>query len=267
MKEDIAENTEAISGVAGRMYTAEGKITALEGAVATKVEKEAYDAKVEALEAADTAIKGRLDVLEAIDHDAYKAADTALKNELNGEIAKKADVSVVEALDAAYKAADTALDGRIAAVEALMGDGDGSVADQIADVKAELQEELAAAIAEAKDDASSKDAVVLVETQKGIDAVQAAVDTHTGNGDIHVTAAQKTSWTTAAGKAHEHSNLETLEGITTAKITEWDKVSGKAEQTALQAEIERAMAAEKANADAIAAFVEVSEQEILDLFK
>ena len=126
--------------------------------------------------------------------------------------------------------------------------------------------ELATAIEEAKTDASNKDAVVLAEAQKGIGAVKATLDTHTGNGDIHVTAEQKTTWTTAAGKAHKHSNLETLEGITSAKITEWDKVSGKAEQTALQAEIERATAAEQANAAAIAAFVEVSEQEINDLF-
>lgn len=43
-------------------------------------------------------------------------------------------------------------------------------------------------------------------------------------------------------------------------------IAGKAEQTALQAEIDRAKAAEKANADAIAAFVECSAEEINALF-
>ena len=61
MKEDIAENAEAIAAEAKRAGEAE------------------------------TALSGRLDILEAIDHDAYVEADTALKNELNGEIAKKVD--------------------------------------------------------------------------------------------------------------------------------------------------------------------------------
>ncbi len=265
MKEDIAENASAIEGVAGRMTTAEGKITAVEGAVATKVEQSAYDAKVEALEGADTAMAGRLDKLEAIDHDAYIAADTALKNELNGEIAKKADASVVEAMDAAYKAADTELSGRIDAVEALMGDGEGSVADQIADVKAELQEEMATSIEDAKTDASNKDAVVLAEAQKATAAVQTALDTHTGNADIHVTAEQKTTWTTAAGKAHEHSNLSVLEGVTTAKITAWDAAEGNAKtyadglNTAMNTRVETLETWHNN-------FTEVSEEEINALF-
>lgn len=49
--------------------------------------------------AAEGVLSGRLDILEAIDHDAYVAADTALKTEitttLNAEIAKKADAATV----------------------------------------------------------------------------------------------------------------------------------------------------------------------------
>lgn len=197
MKEDISKNAEAIDGVAGRVTTAEGKITTVEGAVATKVEQSVYDAKVKALEDADTALSGRLDTLAAINHEAYVAADTALKNELTAEIGKKADASTVSDMDAAYKAADTALSGRLDAVEALMGDGDGSVADQIADVKAELQGEMATAIEGAKTDASNKDAVVLAEAQKATAAVQTAIDAHTANADIHVTSADKTKWNAA----------------------------------------------------------------------
>ena len=76
-----------------------------------------------AYKAADTAIQGRLDVLEAIDHEAYKAADTALENKLNTEIAKKADAETVN--------------GRLEAIETQLGDGEGSVSDQIADAKQE----------------------------------------------------------------------------------------------------------------------------------
>ena len=76
-----------------------------------------------AYKAADTAIQGRLDVLEAIDHEAYKAADTALENKLNAEIAKKADAETVN--------------GRLEAIETQLGDGEGSISDQIADAKQE----------------------------------------------------------------------------------------------------------------------------------
>lgn len=265
MKEDIAENAEAIEGVAGRVTTAEGKITTLEGAVATKVEQSAYDTKVAELADADSALSGRLDTLEAIDHDAYVAADATLKSELEGKINAKADASVVNDLDAAYKAADTELSGRIAAVEAQLGDGEGSVTDLIDEAKAEVLGELDTAIAEAKEDASNKDAVVLAEAQKGITAVQTALDTHTGNGDIHVTADQKTTWTTAAGKAHEHSNLSVLEGITAAKVTAWDAAEGNAKtyadglNTAMDT---RVVALETWHNN----FTEVSEEEINNLF-
>lgn len=194
--------------------------------------KEDIAAEVKRAGEAETALSGRLDTLEAIDHDAYVAADTALKTELTTEIGKKADAtaltSAVEALDgdiAELREADEGIIERVAAVEALMGDGDGSVADQIADVKAELQQELATAIEGAKTDASNKDAVVLAEAQNATAAVQSALDTHTGNGDIHVTAADKVKWNAAAdvtSMAHQHSNYEVLEGITSAKVTAWD---------------------------------------------
>ena len=71
MKEDIAENATAIEGVAGRMATAEGKITTLEGEmdtvqadVAKKVDQEAYNTKIAALESADTTISGKVTALE-----------------------------------------------------------------------------------------------------------------------------------------------------------------------------------------------------------
>lgn len=41
----------------------------------------------------------------------------------------------IAAMDAAYKAADEAIDGRLDVIEAALGEGEGSVADQIADAK------------------------------------------------------------------------------------------------------------------------------------
>lgn len=64
MKEDIADNAAAIEGVAGRMTTAEGKITAVEGAVATKAEKTYVDEQIEALQGVDTGLGNRITALE-----------------------------------------------------------------------------------------------------------------------------------------------------------------------------------------------------------
>lgn len=88
MQEDIADNAEAISGVAGRMDTAEGKITAVEGAVATKAEKTYVDDAVESLQGEDTAIKGRLDNLEAAIGE-------------SGSVAEDIEVAKQEAIDTA----------------------------------------------------------------------------------------------------------------------------------------------------------------------
>ena len=49
----------------GKVETLEGEMDAVQGAVATKVEQEAYNTKVAELEGEDTAIKGRLDDIEA----------------------------------------------------------------------------------------------------------------------------------------------------------------------------------------------------------
>ncbi len=57
----------------------------------------AISAMDEAYKAADTAIKGRLDVLEAIDHDAYIAADTALETALKADSKSKADAAEANA--------------------------------------------------------------------------------------------------------------------------------------------------------------------------
>lgn len=57
--------------------------------------KDDIAAEVERATGAESVLSGRLDVLEAIDHDAYIAADTALKTELEAEIEKKADAETV----------------------------------------------------------------------------------------------------------------------------------------------------------------------------
>lgn len=75
MQEDISENATAIAGVAGRMDTAEGKITAVEGAVATKAEKTYVDEQVQALQGVDTGLDNRLKAVEAAVGESGSVAD------------------------------------------------------------------------------------------------------------------------------------------------------------------------------------------------
>ena len=149
------------------------RVGALEGKVDVDKVSEAIDADVKVetdrATAAESALSGRIDTLEAIDHTAYVAADTALKTELNAEIAKKADSSTVTAMDEAYKAADTALSGRIKDLE----DNKSGYATtgEVATAKSE-------AIAAAETKAAELDAALKTELQKEIDDdVKALADT------------------------------------------------------------------------------------------
>lgn len=96
MQGDIAQNASDISGVAGRMTTAEGNITTLQGDVAKKVDQTAYDAKIAALEGADSGLDSRLQAVEA------KFGDGEGNVEAQIEAAKTAAISAAAA-DAASK--------------------------------------------------------------------------------------------------------------------------------------------------------------------
>lgn len=195
--------------------------------------KDDIAAEVKRAGEAEAALSGRLDTLEAIDHAAYVAADTALKNELNGEIAKKADASALETAVSTLEGADSALSGRIATLEGKFGGAEGSVEDLISDAKDE-------AIAAAAEDAASKAAAAETAAKGHADSLNTAMNTrvealeaidhgHSNKAELDLIATgDKAKWDEAAGKAHEHSNLTVLEGITAAKVSAWDAAEGNA---------------------------------------
>lgn len=124
IKEDIADNTAAIEGVAGRMTTAEGKITAVEGAVATKAEKTYVDEAVEALQGEDTAIKGRLNALEgAIGESGSVAEDIEEAKNAAIEVAASDATTKANTAESNAKAhadgLNTAMNTRVEALEAV----------------------------------------------------------------------------------------------------------------------------------------------------
>ena len=216
MQKDISDNASAIDGVAGRMTTAEGKITAVEGAVATKAEQSALDKAVEDLEGVDAGLAERIEALEGAVGE-------------SGSVAQDIADAKQEAIDAA------ALD---------------------ATTKANTAESNAKGHADSLNTAMN----TRVEALEAVDhehANKALLDTYTQT---------EADLADAVAKKHTHSNLAVLEGITADKVTSWDKVTGKAEQTALQAEIDRATAAEQALGARIDEFVECSQEDINNLF-
>lgn len=145
-------------------------------------------------------------------------------------------------------------DARVEAVAGVQADADKGIED-------------AAAALQAAQDASAHADELNGAMDTRMQAVEGKAHEHANKAELDLIATgDKAKWDAAAAIAHEHANKTVLDGISAEKVTAWDKVSEKADQTALQAEIERAQAAEKANADAIALFVEVSEEEINGLF-
>lgn len=246
----------------------------------------------------------------ATNHD-FAAADATLKEELNGEIAKKADKTTVEGIDGrlttaegkittvegkvstlegqmttvngavATKAektyvdeeltklanADTGLSGRIEALEAKHGDGEGTVESLIATAKQE-------AIDTAAGDATSK-ANAAESAAKGhadslntamnarVEALEAIDHKHANKAELDLIASgDKAKWDAAAGKAHEHSNKGVIDGITAENITTWNTVTSKAAQADLTAVSDRVGVLETWHNN----FTEVSEAEINALF-
>lgn len=122
MQKGISDNKTAVEGVTGRMDTAEGKITAVEGAVATKVEKSAYDEKVSALENADSGLDTRLKAVEGAvgSTGSVTTAIEAAKNEAIETAATDASTKADKALADAKAHANglnSAMDTRVSAVE------------------------------------------------------------------------------------------------------------------------------------------------------
>lgn len=207
---------------------------------------------------------------EEIDADVKVVADDLA--ELDGVVAglgnTKADKTYVDEQVQALQGVDTGLDNRLKAVEAQLGDGEGSVADLIADAKAE-------AIAAAASDAASKDEAVLAAAKKYADDEDAKIEArldaveaiehhnHANKAELDLIASgDKAKWDAAAAIAHEHGNKTVLDGITAENVGTWNTVTSKAAQADLTAVGDRVTAIETWHSN----FVEVSEEEINGLF-
>ncbi len=222
MQGDIADNTEAIAGVAGRMDTAEGKITAVEGAVATKAEKSYVDEQVGALQGVDTGLGNRI---------------TALENKFGGADGSVEDMiadAKQEAVDAAATAADTKDEAVLAAAKKYADDEDAKI-----EARVDALETASGTHALASDLNTLAGRVTTAEgeidtLQSEMDAVEAkAAANESAIGTLTTTvgtkAAQADLEAAVARIAANEGSIETLNGT----------VADKAEQDDLDAAVER----------------------------
>ena len=256
MKEDIAENADAIA----------------ENAEAIAANAKAVEDEAKAREEADEALGGRVAVLEAINHEAYVAADTALENKLNGEIAKKADASALTQALEAQAQKDSAQDGKIAALEAkFTGEGE-TVEDMIATAK---QEAIDAAAGDATQKANDAKAAAEAAAKTYADGLNTAMDTRVdaleAASATHALAADLTALdgrvTTAEGEIDTlQSEMDAVEALAAANDAAHkanaQAIALKADKTALEAVSGRVTTLEAWHSN----FVECSQEDINGLF-
>lgn len=209
---------------------------------------------------------------EAIDAEAERAKGEEAKNAQAAADALSAAQTAQSNVEAeAERAAgvEGGLDSRLQTVEAKFGDGEGTVADMIADAKQE-------AIDTAASDATTK-ANTAETNAKGyadglntamngrVEALEAIDHDHSNKALLDSYTQTEANLADAVAKKHEHSNLSVLETVTSAKITAWDAAEGNAKNYAdgLNATMSGRM-------DAVELWqtnmVEVSEAEINALF-
>lgn len=218
-----------------RIATLEGQITGLSGAMHFEGVKAEIPADVSGYEAGDVIIVGEKE---------YVFNGTAFVE--FGDVSAEGD--------------------RIAALETTVGkvaEGESeatglvkSVADNASAIAAEKsraetrEAELDAAditnLQAAKDYADGK----ITALNIGDYAKKADLDTHTSNTDIHITAAERTKWNDAEGKAHTHTNKALLDTYTQTEEDLADAVSKK-HSHANAAELAKIADGDKAKWDAM----------------
>ena len=264
MVKDIAANKKAIEDHVATNHDFAGADAALKDELTTEINKKADATVVEGIDGRVTIVEGKVSTLEG-EMDAVEGRLDVVE----GAVATKVEQSAYNEKIAALEGVDSGLDTRLQAIEAkFTGDGDGSVADQIADAKqaaidsaaADATEKANKAFEDAKKYADEEDAKI----ESRVDALETASATHALASDL----------TTLAGR------VETAEGEIDTLQTEMDAVEALAASNktaheanaaaialkASQADLEAAVARIDANEAAIASFVEVTAEEIDALF-
>lgn len=260
----IKTNADNITNLSGRADAVDGKVATLVGEDAGKSARAIANEEL-TKQLIPKGAKESLDTLQEIaawiqnhpdDASAMNAAIAALKTKV-GDIPEGATSTTVvayikELVDAEKvraTGAESGLDTRVNAVEAKLGDGEGSVSKQIeAAVKVETDARVAAdsaldgkittakaaadkaqgdvnALKTSKADQTALDAVAgRVTTVEGkVKTLEGASHTH-ANMDVlnGITAGDVANWNSAHAKEHAHANKAVLDAISETKVSAWD---------------------------------------------
>ena len=147
-------------------------------------------------------------------------------------LAKKAEQSALTAEITARTDADTALDARLDAVEGKLGDGEGSVSNQIATAK---QQAIDAAAADATtkankalDDAKSYADGLNTAMDTRVDALETDAHTHANKALLDTYDQTNENIKDAVAKKHSHANADVIDGITAEDVAAWDAAESNA---------------------------------------
>lgn len=266
----IKTNADNITALTGRADAVEGKVSTLVGDDAGKSARTIANEEL-TKQLIPEGAKESLDTLQEIaawiqnhpdDASAMNAAIAALKTKV-GDIPEDATATTVvayikELVDAEKVRAtgvESGLDTRVNAVEAKLGDGEGSVSKQIeAAVKVETDARIAAdsaldgkiTTAKAAADKAQGDVDALKTSkadQTALDAVAGRVTTVEGKvktleGTSHthanmdvlngIAAGDVANWNSAHAKEHTHANKAVLDAISETKVSAWDSAEQNA---------------------------------------
>ena len=223
MKEDIAANAKAIADHAALDHDFAAADTALENKLTAEIANKADKTVVEGIAAdLDVAegkievVEGKVEVLEG-EMDAVEAAvaTKAEQADLEAEIARATAAEGKALTDAkAYTDEEVAKDrARLDEIEEMLGEGEGSVADQIADA-----EQAAKDYADGLDEAMNE-RVLALEAIDHEHANKELLDTYTQT---------EADLADAVAKKHAHENAGVLAGISAEKVAAWDAAEANA---------------------------------------
>lgn len=257
LQTDVAQLITDLDVAEGKIETLEGEMDAVEAAVATKVEQEAYNTKVAALEGADSAMAGRLDAIETMLGDG------------EGSVADQI--------------ADAAEGAKNAAIEAAAADATSKANKALEDAKAYADAEdakIESRVDALEADTHTHNNLALLETYTQTEAnladAVAKKHEHANKSVLDGISAEKVAaWDAAEGNAKTYADglnnamTSKVDGIDSRLQTVEGKIDNKAEDSDLEAAVARIAKNETdiaANAAAIAAFSPITTGEIESLF-
>lgn len=187
------------------------------GAAALQTDVATLKTEMDAAEGKIATLEGEMDAVEAA-------------------VATKVEQEAYNTKVAALEGADAAMAGRLDAIETQLGDGEGSVSDQIADAAEGAKNaaiEAAAADATSKANTAEANAKAYTDTEVGkdrarLDALEADTHTHSNKALLDTYTQTEANLADAVAKKHEHANKDVLDGIDAAKVSAWDAAEGNA---------------------------------------